>query len=359
MSSTRPATPRSIATWRSRCSPDAAADPDRKRRFALEAKAASALNHPGIVTVHDMRTDGDTDFIVMEYVDGRTLDDVIPDRRACAVDDALRYGCHGRRAGDGPCGGHRPSRSEAGQRHGDARRPRQGPRLRPGQADRTGAPATDARPEAADRGGTVLGTVAYMSPEQARGRSGRRPRDIFSFGAVLYQMVTGRTPFAADSRVATLAKILDEDPVPPSRIVAVAAGDRAGILRCLRKDPARRYQTMADLKVALETSSPTPTPAHWPRRGRAGRRPPARGCGPRLGAARPCGRRRCRRLAHRSDAATGAGADGRAARLAARCRPARHRSRPTATRLRSRGTARTAPTRTSMCSRLAPARPSG
>ena len=68
----------------------------------------------------------------------------------------------------------------------------------------------------------MLGTVAYMSPEQARGEAVDARADIFSFGAVLYQMLTGRTPFAAESRVATLAKILDEDPVPPSRVVPVA-----------------------------------------------------------------------------------------------------------------------------------------
>ncbi len=234
--------------------PDAVADPGRKRRFALEAKAASALNHPGIVTVHDVSADGDTDFIVMEWVDGRTLDDVIGSK-GVSVATMLRYGIA---MADALATAH-----AAGIVHRD---------LKPGNVmvtrdDRVKIldfglakliePASPGDLDVTRAGGlteagAVLGTVAYMSPEQARGEVVDARSDIFSFGAVLYQMVTGRTPFAADSRVATLAKILDEDPVPPSRIVPVAAEIERAIMRCLRKDPARRYQTMADLKVALE-----------------------------------------------------------------------------------------------------------
>ena len=92
-----------------------------------------------------------------------------------------------------------------------------------------------------------------MSPEQAEGRKLDGRSDIFSFGAVLYEMVTGRPAFSGGSSLSVLAKILNEEPTPPSRIVATLPPDvEKLILRCLRKDPARRYQTMADLKVALE-----------------------------------------------------------------------------------------------------------
>src|SRR5262245_43827996 len=101
--------------------------------------------------------------------------------------------------------------------------------------------------------GKIVGTIAYMSPEQAEGRKVDARSDIFSFGAVLYEMVTRQRPFVGDSSLSVAAKIIRDDPAPPSQIAASVSldVDRA-ILRCLRKDPARRYQTMADLKVALE-----------------------------------------------------------------------------------------------------------
>src|SRR5687767_5938328 len=92
-----------------------------------------------------------------------------------------------------------------------------------------------------------------MSPEQAEGRKLDGRSDIFSFGSVLYEMVTGRKPFTGDSRLASLAKILNEDPRPPNQLaVSISPDLEKIILRCLRKEPTRRYQTMADLKVALE-----------------------------------------------------------------------------------------------------------
>src|SRR2546430_10609528 len=101
--------------------------------------------------------------------------------------------------------------------------------------------------------GRIAGTAAYMSPEQAEGRKLDGRSDIFSFGSVLYEMVTGRKPFSGDSRLSMLSKILNEDPTPPAQLASSIPPELERIiLRCLRKDPARRYQTMADLKVALE-----------------------------------------------------------------------------------------------------------
>ena len=91
-----------------------------------------------------------------------------------------------------------------------------------------------------------------MSPEQAEGRKVDARSDIFSFGTVLYEMTTGRRPFKGDSTMAILAKILNEEPTPPARSPVQFHTISRMIMRCLRKDPARRYQTMADLKVALE-----------------------------------------------------------------------------------------------------------
>ena len=118
--------------------------------------------------------------------------------------------------------------------------------------------------------GTRLGTPAFMSPEQAEGRTLDARSDVFSFGAVLYEMSTGRKPFSGDTALAILGRILSEDPTPPGAIVPSMPADLDKlILRCLRKDPDRRYQTMADLKVALDdleldrTPAATRVPMRW------------------------------------------------------------------------------------------------
>ena len=256
MWSTRPATPISNRVVAIKVLPaDKVADPERKQRFVQEAKAASALNHPNIVTVHDIRADSGVDFIVMEYAEGRTLDQIIP-AKGLGIGQSLRYGVQ---IADALASAH-----EAGIVHRDLKPSNVivtdedrvkvldfglaklvDPAERVAEAATRTSPVTDV--------GMVVGTAAYMSPEQAEGRKVDARSDIFSFGAVLYEMVTGRRPFAGDSSLSVLAKILNEDPAPPSTIAASVPPEvERAILRCLRKDPARRYQTMADLKVALE-----------------------------------------------------------------------------------------------------------
>ena len=234
---------------------DKLADPSRKQRFIQEAKAASALNHPNIVTIHDVRVLDETDYMVMEYVAGKTLDELIPAKGLKAA-EALRYATQ---IADAMAKAH-----GAGILHRD---------LKPSNIMVTEEgrvkildfglakllEQADSSPDAPTRTihelteeGALVGTAAYMSPEQAEGRKVDARSDIFSFGCVLYKMVTGHRPFAADSRLALLNKIVNEDPAPPSQTASVAADLDRLILRCLRKDASRRFQTMADLKVALE-----------------------------------------------------------------------------------------------------------
>lgn len=229
-------------------------DPDRRHRFVQEAKAASALDHPGIITVHEIASEGDVDFIVMEFVPGRTLEALIP-RKGMSVRDALSVAVE---IADALAAAH-----AAGIIHRD---------LKPanlmvsdnGRAkvldfglaklrDRDGPVREDEPTESVKtQEGTILGTCAYMSPEQAEGRRLDSRSDIFSFGLVLYEMLTGQSAFRRDSRVATLAAILREEPKHPRELTDEVPPElERVVLRCLRKDPARRFQTMADLKVAL------------------------------------------------------------------------------------------------------------
>src|SRR3984957_1763159 len=242
----------------------AVANADRRARFSQEAKSASALSNRHIVTIFDIDTgqvDGQpVDFIAMEYVAGKTLDRLIG-RKGIRLNDSLRYAIQ---IADGLVAAH-----NAGIVHRD---------LKPanvivnengevkildfGLAKLTEAEEPDVfaltqsvhldavlRTEA----GTIIGTVAYMSPEQADGHPVDARSDIFSFGAVLYEMITGKRAFMGDSKLSTLASVLHSDPVPPSQLGQAIPRDVERIIsRCLRKDPQRRWQSMADIKVALE-----------------------------------------------------------------------------------------------------------
>jgi serine/threonine protein kinase len=235
--------------------PERFSSTERKLRLIREARSASALNHPNIVTIYEIGSDQDVDFIAMEYVEGKRLDELIvpkPLRQA----QVLRYAVQ---AAEALAVAH-----AAGIIHRD---------LKPSNMMVTeegrlkildfglakAVEPTESSPDsptitmsALTEEGTIVGTAAYMSPEQAQGRKLDQRSDIFSFGSVLYEMSTGRRAFAADSRLTLLTKIVNDDPQPPSDLAALPPGLEKVILRCLRKDSARRYQTMADLKVDLE-----------------------------------------------------------------------------------------------------------
>jgi eukaryotic-like serine/threonine-protein kinase len=239
-------------------------DAERKRRFVLEAKSASALNHPNIITIHDIASDHGVEFIVMEFVPGKALNQVIA-RKGLPVAEALKYGVQ---IADALATAH-----AAGIIHRD---------LKPGNVMVCGAPERSGSVKVLDFGlakltdkgessdreftgtmdpgdtpasaeGLIVGTVSYMSPEQAEGKKVDGRSDIFSFGALLYEMVTGRRAFDGDSKLSTLSAVLREEPKPAGQIVEGLPRELERIIiRCLRKNPERRFQTMADLKVALQ-----------------------------------------------------------------------------------------------------------
>jgi Tol biopolymer transport system component/predicted Ser/Thr protein kinase len=244
--------------------PEKVADAERKRRFVQEAKSASALNHPNIITIHDIASDNGLDFIAMEYVPGKALNQVIT-RKGLPLAEALKYAVQ---IADALATAH-----AAGIIHRD---------LKPGNVMVSGAPERSGSIKVLDFGlakltdkadsrdreftgsmhqdgapasgeGSIVGTVSYMSPEQAEGKKVDARSDIFSFGSLLYEMVTGRRAFQGDSRLSTLSAVLREEPKPASQIVEGLPRELERIIaRCLRKSPERRPQTMADLKVALE-----------------------------------------------------------------------------------------------------------
>ncbi|MBY0507964.1 MAG: protein kinase [Bryobacteraceae bacterium] len=231
---------------------DLVANASRKQRFIQEAQAASALNHPNIVTVHDIFEHEGTDCLVMEYVPGKTLDALIP-RQGLRLNEALRIAVQ---VAEGLRKAH-----AAGIVHRD---------IKPSNVivsddgpvkilDFGLAKLTEAAPVSQDDAtltvrpqteeGTVMGTVAYMSPEQAEGKKVDARTDIFSFGVLLYEMLSGRRAFAGDSNLALMSAILKEEPKPLENVPPDL--DKI-IRRCLRKDRDKRYQHMDDLKLSLE-----------------------------------------------------------------------------------------------------------
>ncbi len=231
---------------------DFIADPGRMVRFEREAKALAALNHANILTIHDIvRQDGAT-FIIMEHVAGKTLGEVIP-RKGMRPGEALKIAgqiAAGLAAAHAAGIVHRDLKpgnilvTESGQvkivDFGLARVTEAGE----GSSADTGKTATET--------GVVLGTAAYMSPEQAEGRRVDARSDIFSFGCVLYEMVSGRRAFAGDSIASTLAAVLKDPPKPLNEVLENVSPDLEKFIgRCLQKDPERRWQAMPDLLVTL------------------------------------------------------------------------------------------------------------
>ncbi len=235
--------------------PERVADADRKRRFIQEAKTASALNHPSIITIYDIDEADGMDFIAMEYIAGKTLDELIP-RKGLRLTLILKYAVQ---IADALARAHaagiihrdvKPSNVMVNE-HGLVKVLDFGlAKLKESiPYDISGTTATiETQEVSVTEKGSIVGTVAYMSPEQAEGKPLDARSDIFSFGSVLYEMVNGRRAFQGDSKISTLSAILNQEPKP---LEDVPHDLEKVITRCLRKDPERRFQNMSDLKVEL------------------------------------------------------------------------------------------------------------
>ena len=235
------------------------ADPERRRRFVREARTAAAVTHPNIVTIYEIdEVDGVT-FIAMELIEGRSLRLVIGDK-PMPVSEAVRIAteiAEGLTRAHQDRIVHRDLKPENVIIGSDGR-----PRIldfglaklveHQQEALRSQLSRDETRTEEMTREGKILGTPAYMSPEQARGEVVDERSDLFSFGVMLYEMVTGRLPFQGQSQIETLAAILHKPAMPASRVNATVPSRLEEILgKLLEKDPKGRYQTSQDLVVDL------------------------------------------------------------------------------------------------------------
>ena len=222
--------------------PEVAGDPLARERFEREARAVAALNHPHICTLHDLGSQDGIDFLVMEYLDGVTPRGPMP------VEDALKLATQVAEA------------LAVAHRHGIVHRD-----LKPGNIMLTavGAKLLDfglAKSMDVDSSltittaGTVVGTVAYMSPEQAEGRPLDARSDIFSFGAVLHELLSGDRAFGGTTIGQVLSAVLRDDPPPLRGFPTVAPI----VQKCLAKQPGQRFQTMEEVQAALKHAHVAP-----------------------------------------------------------------------------------------------------
>lgn len=235
--------------------PPEMASSERRMRFEREAKAVAALNHPNIVTIHSVEEAEGIHFITMELVRGKTLSELIPQKGlplnkffevaiplADAVSAAHQKGIT-----------HRDLKPENLMVSDERRLKILDFGLAKLKQEFAEAGISELPTQSPTQEGRILGTVAYMSPEQAEGKSVNHRSDIFSIGIILYQMATGERPFKGDSTVSILSSILREAPASVTELNPDVPRDLSKIIRhCLVKDPEDRYQTAKDLHYELK-----------------------------------------------------------------------------------------------------------
>jgi len=236
---------------------DLAADPQLRERFEREARAIAALNHPHICTLHDVGHEGDVDFLVMELLDGETLAARIG-KGALPLDRALDYAVQIAAALDKA---HRSGIVHRDLKPGNIMLTKSGAKLLDFGLAKRAEPVVSSgafsvlptTPPNLTAQGAILGTFQYMAPEQLEGAEADDRTDIFAFGTVLYEMITGRKAFEGKSQVGLIGAILERDPAPASTLQpsCPAALDRV-LQRCLAKDPDERWQSAGDLSAQLK-----------------------------------------------------------------------------------------------------------
>jgi len=247
--------------------PHLSSDPVRKQRFEREAKTISSLNHPHICTLYDVGQQDGVDFLVMECVEGEPLFKRL-EKGPLPLEQVLKFGAQ---IADALDKAHRAGIVHRDLKPGNIMITPSGAKLLDFGLAKPAAPASGMTLTAAatqttpvTQEGMVVGTFQYMSPEQIEGKELDGRSDIFSLGAVLYEMLTGQKAFQGKSQLSVASAILEKEPAPISSLkpLTPSAFDHA-IRRCLAKDPEERWQTARDLALELkwiaETGSQTGT----------------------------------------------------------------------------------------------------
>ena len=244
-----------------------AADPNFRERFEREARAVAALNHPHICTLHDVGQQDGIDYLVMEYLEGQTLAERL-EKGALPLDQALQDAIQ---IADALDKAHRQGITHRDLKPGNVMLTKSGIKLLDfglakfapvasvGIVGMTAA-ATQSAPLTGQ--GTILGTLQYMAPEQLEGREADSRTDIFAFGALLYEMATGKRAFRGESHASLISSIMATEPPPVSRLAPMAppALDRV-VRRCLAKDPDGRWQSARDVALELDEIARAPVTA--------------------------------------------------------------------------------------------------
>lgn len=234
---------------------DLGADAERRRRFEREAQIIARLNHPHICVLHDVGHQDDLNYLVMEYLEGETLAQRLG-RGALAIEQALQYSVQ---IADALDKAHRQGVVHRDLKPGNIMLTKTGAKLLDfglaklkGPRDSMPPSALPTQSRTLTAEGTILGTLQYMAPEQVEGKDTDARTDIFAFGAVLYEMVTGKQAFEGSSQAGLMAAILERHSQPVSRLQPMTppALDQL-ISRCLAKDPDNRWQTSRDLLLQL------------------------------------------------------------------------------------------------------------
>ena len=254
-----------------------ASDPDLKQRFEREARTVAALNHPHICTLYDIGREGETDFLVMEYLDGQTVAQRL-EKGALPLDQALQIAID---IADALDKAHRQGIVHRDLKPANIMLTKAGAKLLdfglaklkpPEQAG--GLSALPTQPADLTQQGAILGTFQYMAPEQLEGQEADARTDIFAFGAVVYEMVTGRKAFSGKSQASLIGAILRDDPPSITMLQPISPPALDPIVKtCLAKEPDARWRSIGDVGRQLETiasgsasGSSVVTPSPAPRR---------------------------------------------------------------------------------------------
>jgi eukaryotic-like serine/threonine-protein kinase len=232
-----------------------AASSEVRKRFEREARTVSQLSHPNICAIYDVGREGDLDYLVMEHLEGETLAERLV-RGPMSLDALLKCAAEIAAALDRA---HTAGIVHRDLKPGNVMLTASGTKLldfglarilEPEIPDQKSLAATATGPLTEQ--GTILGTLAYMAPEQLEGRPADPRADVFAFGALVYEMATGRAAFAGDSRAALMVSVLSTEPPPISRLAPLTPPSLERLVRiCLSKSPAERWQSMHDVSLQL------------------------------------------------------------------------------------------------------------